>query len=225
MELKSVVPWGRNLAEYRDIFGLTDSDLQQSILGCSDGPASFNAELTQQGGKVVSIDPTYQFDSCSLKKRISEVYDEIMPQLHKNQDKYVWKNISSVEELGRIRMDAMHTFISDYEIGKKSGRYIHESLPELSFKNQQFDLALCSHYLFLYSEHVSLKEHISSITELSRVAKEVRIYPLLSLNGEVSPYLDEVISSLNQSGLNTSLVNVNYEFQKGATQMLVITSV
>jgi hypothetical protein len=225
MELKSVVPWGRTLIEYRNIFGLTDSDLEQSILGCGDGPASFNAELTQQGGNVVSIDPTYQFDSSSLKKRISEVYDEIMPQLHKNQDKYVWKNVSSVEELGRIRMDAMHTFISDYEMGKKSGRYIHESLPNLSFNNQQFDLALCSHYLFLYSEHVSLEEHISSITELCRVATEVRIYPLLSLNGKVSPHLDEVMSSLNQLGVSSSLVDVNYEFQKGATQMLVITSV
>lgn len=225
MELKNVVPWGRTLMEYRDIFGLTDLDLQQSILGCGDGPASFNAELTQLGGSVVSIDPTYQFDSSSLEKRISEVYNEIMPQLYKNHDKYIWSNISSVEELGRIRMDAMHTFISDYENGKQSGRYIHESLPQLSFKDKEFDLALCSHYLFLYSAHVSLEEHILSVKELCRVAREVRIYPLLSLDGKLSPYLDKVRASLNELGISSSLVNVNYEFQKGATQMLVITSV
>lgn len=225
MELNSIVPWGRTLSEYRDIFSLTESDLHKSILGCGDGPASFNAELTQQGGSVVSIDPTYQFEHSSLEKRIAEVYDEVIPQLYKNQDKYIWDNISSVDELGRIRMDAMRKFLSDYEAGKKSGRYINEYLPVLSFGNKQFDIALCSHYLFLYSDHVSLEEHILSIKELCRVAKEVRIYPLLSLNDEISPHLKDVIASLNESALLTSLVDVNYQFQKGATQMLVIKSV
>ncbi|MDJ0705493.1 MAG: class I SAM-dependent methyltransferase [Leptolyngbyaceae cyanobacterium MO_188.B28] len=225
MELKSVVPWGRSLAEYIEMFSLTESDLKKSILGCGDGPASFNAELTALNGNVVSIDPTYQFDGLSLQSRISEVYAEIMPQMYKNQDKYIWESIASVEELGRTRMDAMQKFISDYEIGKKSGRYIHESLPELSFENNQFDLALCSHYLFLYSDHVSLEEHIASINELCRVAREVRIYPLLSLNGEISPHLKEVLSSLHNSAFITSLVDVKYQFQKGATQMLVVESV
>lgn len=96
MELKTVVPWGRSLAEYIEIFSLTKSDLKKAILGCGDGPASFNAELTTKGGNVVSIDPTYQFDSSSLQSRISEVYDEIMPQVHRNPDKYIWKSIPSV---------------------------------------------------------------------------------------------------------------------------------
>ena len=107
MELKNVVPWGRSLAEYIEIFSLTESDFRKSILGCGDGPASFNAELTAKGGKVVSIDPTYQFDGSSLQCRILEVYDEIMPQMHKNQEQYIWKSITCVEELGRTRMDAM----------------------------------------------------------------------------------------------------------------------
>lgn len=225
MELKTVVPWGRSLAEYIEIFSLTESDLKKAILGCGDGPASFNAELTPKGGNVVSIDPIYQFDSSSLQSRILEVYDEIMPQVYRNQDEYIWKSITSVEELGRIRMGAMQKFISDYEIGKKSERYIHASLPKLSFRNKRFDLALCSHYLFLYSDHINLEEHIASIEELCRVAKEVRIYPLLSLNGEISPHLAEVLSSLNNSRFITSLVDVKYQFQKGATQMLVVEAV
>lgn len=122
-------------------------------------------------------------------------------------------------------MGAMQKFLSDYEIGKKSGRYIQASLPKLSFKNKQFDLALCSHYLFLYSDHINLEEHIASIEELCRVAREVRIYPLLSLKGEISPHLEKVLSSLNNSRFITSLVDVNYQFQKGATQMLVVEAV
>lgn len=225
MQLENVVPWGRSFDEYKDIFSLTETDLNKSILGCGDGPASFNAELTLLGGNIVSIDPTYQFDALAFKTRVSQVYDEIMPQMHLNKDKYLWKSIPSVEALGDIRMNAMNTFISDYEQGKKSGRYLNESLPKLSFNNKQFDIALCSHYLFLYSEHVNLEQHIESIIELCRVAKEVRIYPLLSLNGNKSPHLEAVISALNNLKLTTSLTDVEYQFQKGATQMLVVKSV
>ena len=225
MELKGVVPWGRSFVEYRDIFSLTESDLNKTILGCGDGPASFNAELTARGGNVVSIDPSYQFDAKSLQARIADVYDEIMTQVDANKEKFIWKSIPSLDVLGKIRMDAMNKFLSDYDKGKKSGRYICESLPKLSFEDKQFDLALCSHYLFLYSDHVCLEQHIASIIELCRVAKEVRIYPLLSLKGETSPYLEAVILELSKMKLTTSLVDVTYQFQKGATQMLVVTAV
>ena len=221
----NVVPWGRSFEEYQEIFSLTKVDLKKSILGCGDGPASFNAELTKRGGNVISIDPTYEFTAEELQSRIAEVYDEIMPQMLINKDMYIWESIPSVEALGKIRMSAMNEFIADFEAGKVSGRYVHESLPSLSFKDNQFDLALCSHYLFLYSEHVNFDQHMESIKELCRVAKEVRIYPLLSLDGEISPHLNEVISALSTAGLTCSLEGIGYQFQKGATQMLVVKSV
>jgi len=225
VKLKNVVPWGRSFEEYKEIFSLTEKDLLKTILGCGDGPASFNADLSFKGGKVVSVDPTYCFNTEQLKSRIAEVYDEVMPQMQINKDKYLWESISSVEELGKIRQSAMEKFLVDYETGKNEGRYIEASLPNLDFEDGQFDLALCSHYLFLYSEQIGLEEHVKSLTELCRVANEVRIYPLLALNGEISPYLKDVMSELTRIGNLVSLVDVNYQFQKGANQMLVIKSV
>ncbi len=225
MELKNVVPWGRTFDEYREMFSLNEDDLKRKILGCGDGPASFNAELTSMGGTIVLIDPTYQFSKADLKGRISEVYDEVMPQMELNKDKYLWKSITSVEELGKCRMQAMDFFLDDYEDGKESGRYLNEALPSLPFSEQQFDLALCSHYLFLYSDHVDLEQHIQSMKELCRVSKEVRVYPLLTLNGEISPHLAPVMNALVESGSQVSLVPVQYQFQKGATEMLVVKSV
>jgi len=207
------------------MFSLNNADLKKKILGCGDGPASFNAELTALGGNVISIDPAYQFDVSSLKDRIHEAYSEIMPQVHKNQEKYIWDDIRSVGTLGKVRMKAMNTFIADFERGKEEGRYLCESLPTLNFKDRHFDLALCSHYLFLYSDHVGLDEHIASVKELCRVATEVRIYPLLTLNGNISPHLNAVMTELHASGFIASLVTVDYQFQKGATQMLVVKSV
>jgi hypothetical protein len=92
MELKSIVPWGRSFEEYKKMFSLSDADLKKKILGCGDGPASFNAELTALGGNVISIDPVYQFDASSLKARIDEAYNEVMPQAHTNKDKYIWES-------------------------------------------------------------------------------------------------------------------------------------
>ncbi|MES9898723.1 MAG: hypothetical protein ABW148_06845 [Sedimenticola sp.] len=127
MELKNVIPWGRSFEEYKEISSLTEVDLKKSILGCGDGPASFNAELSDQGCKVVSVDPTYHFSTEQLKNRISEVYDEVMPQMHLNKEKYIWDSIPSVEELGNIRMSAMNKFIADYGSGKEEGRYVEAS--------------------------------------------------------------------------------------------------
>ena len=55
----NVVPWGRSLKEYVKMFDLKDHELKFKILGCGDGPASFNCECNKQGGNVISIDPVY----------------------------------------------------------------------------------------------------------------------------------------------------------------------
>lgn len=222
MELNSIVPWGRSFAEYKAMFCLSDDELQSKILGCSDGPASFNAELTEQGGSVTSIDPVYQFSSSQLENRISEVYDEVLSQVRLNQTEFIWDTIPSVEALGETRMAAMRQFLADYEAGKKEQRYIEASLPTLPFNDKQFDIALCSHFLFLYSEHFSMDKHIDAIKELCRVAKEVRIYPLVALDGDMSDHLEPVVSALKAENLNVDLMQSQYAFQKGATQMLVV---
>ncbi len=226
MELSKVVPWGRSLSEYRDMFSLSSDDLEKKILGCGDGPACFNAELRAKGGRVTSIDPIYRFSPDQIRLRIDEVYPQIMKQVSKNKNDYVWKNISGVEELGKVRMGAMAVFLNDYEKHQNSGRYIDASLPILPFDNGEFDLALCSHYLFLYSEHVGLEQHIQSMKELCRVAKEVRVYPLLCIgDNKESPHLKPVMAELERDGVKVSLLAVEYEFQKGATRMLVAKSV
>ena len=55
--LDHIVPWGRSFDEYRRMFALSEADAQLRMLGCADGPASFNADATRQGASVVSCDP------------------------------------------------------------------------------------------------------------------------------------------------------------------------
>ena len=145
-----------------------------------------------------------------------------MAPTRKNKQEFVWKQIDSLEELGRIRMGAMHRFLSDYDRGKSEGRYRAESLPCLGFRDGQFDLALCSHLLFLYSASLDLEFHISAIREMCRVAQEMRIFPLLQLGSTPSPHVRSVVDHFESAGYEVDRVRVPYEFQRGGDQMLRI---
>jgi SAM-dependent methyltransferase len=221
--LDKVVPWGRSFDEYVSMFSLSEGDLKKRILDCGAGPASFNCILTRQGGKVVSVDPIYKFSANEIRQRIEETYEEILEQTRKNMNEFVWSHIGSVEELGRVRMEAMEEFLSDYQIGLKEGRYIEASLPVLPFHDREFEIALCSHLLFLYSEQLSEDFHIDSIKELCRVAQEVRIFPLLELGSRKSRHLEPVLKRLKQQNYSVKIVPVNYEFQKGGNEMLIVS--
>jgi hypothetical protein len=220
-ELKNVVPWGRNLEEYTKIFKLTDSDLNSRIISFGDGPASFNSEMTQLEKNVVSLDPIYQFTKAELKQRIVETKETVIEQMKANQEKFVWKNIKNVEELEQIRMEAMSNFVNDFELGKEQQRYVYQELPNSTkYNTLEFDLGLSSHFLILYSQ-LGLDFHIQSITEMLRISKEIRIFPILNLNAVKSEVLDDIINHFN-SDFVVSIESSDYEFQKDGNQMLVI---
>lgn len=223
MKLDEIVPWGRTLAEYSAMFDLSDLDLNQKILGCGDGPASFNAEMIALGHKVVSVDPIYQFSAEQIEQRVRDTYPTVISQVRQNPSRYLWNYFADPDELGRSRLAAMSQFSADYAIGKIEERYLFKSLPNLDFPEDTFDLCLCSHLLFLYSEQLSLDFHLASIHELLRISAEVRIFPLLKLDCSVSTYLDPVIHEFSKHGCNVQIQTVDYEFQKGGNRMLKIS--
>lgn len=220
--LKNVVPWGRSFGEYAEMFALSDADLLKRILGCGDGPASFNALLTRQGGNVLSADPLYRFSTTDIRLRIKETYAEVMEQTRKNRHEFTWISIKTMDELGRLRMAAMEEFLLDYPDGLARGRYVDGELPHLAFVDGEFDLALCSHLLFLYSEQLSEDFHVASIREMCRVAREVRVFPLLELGARISRHLPAVAARLAAEGYEVTTVPVRYEFQRGGNQMIKI---
>src|SRR5659263_343803 len=122
----------------------------------------------------------------------------------------------------RIRMSAMAKFLEDFPAGMIQKRYIPDALPSLPFGDKEFDLALCSHLLFLYTDNLSLEFHLRSLEELCRVSNEVRIFPLLDINANRSLYVDHVIDFLKTGKRNVTEVKVPYEFQKGGNTMLKI---
>jgi hypothetical protein len=221
--LENIVPWGRSCDEYVRMFALTEEDLSSRILGCGDGPASFNAVLSGRGGHVVSVDPLYAFDEARIRGRIDETYEIVMAETLRNRESFVWDAIPSPEALGALRMSAMKSFLADFESGKREGRYVAAELPSLPFEDRRFDLGLCSHFLFLYSAHLSAEFHLSALREMLRVARQVRVFPLLTLDGRPSPHLASSREGLAESGFAAAVRRVPYEFQRGGNEMLVVT--
>lgn len=219
MDLKNIVPWGRTREEYINMFNLSKEELKSSILGCGDGPSSFNCE---SNGNVTSIDPIYFYNGEDIKKRIDETCDIICSELKMNYNNFNWEIFKTVENLKENRLSAMNNFLLDYNRGKKEGRYIPGSLPKTDFKNKQFNLVLSSHFLFLYSDQLSFDFHLNSIKEMLRVGKSAKIFPICDLNNTRSEHLDGILDWLKGSGYFWDIIKTDYEFQKGVNEYLYI---
>lgn len=221
-KLNSVVPWGRNFSEYKAMFMLTDEDLQKKIAGFGDGPASFNFEADKMGMNVTSYDIVYQFSKVELQNRIEEVRGIVMEQMAENMDNYVWNNIKSLDELERIRMSAMNMFLEDFEIGKAEGRYVYHNLPDRVNKDDNtYDIGLSSHFLLMYTD-LGYDFHIKAISEMMRVCKEVRIFPVCDLDGNKTDLITKVSNYL-RGEYCVNIIKTKYEFQKGNNEMMIIT--
>jgi len=217
VKLDTVVPWGRSLAEYRAMFSLRDEEMASEILDCGAGPSSFCADMDALGRRVIAVDPIYAHSADEIRARVEATRGPMMEQVRRDPGHFVWKSIASPEHLEETRMGAMARFLEDFAEGQRDGRYQAMELPRLDFADGSFDLALCSHFLFLYSEQLSQQFHREAVAELKRVARELRVFPVLDLNGRVSAHLDAV-----RTEWNAELVTVGYEFLRGANQMLVV---
>jgi|SRR5919108_21690 ubiquinone/menaquinone biosynthesis C-methylase UbiE len=117
---------------------------------------------------------------------------------------------------------ALAAFVADFQSPHPAGRYVAARLPELPFKSEFFDLVLCSHLLFLYSREFDLDMHIASLREMLRVGREVRVFPLLDMDGQPSTHVDPTVRALRTSA-DVEFISVPFEFRYGDSRMLRLT--
>jgi hypothetical protein len=60
---------------------------------------------------------------------------------------------------------------------------------------------------------------------MCRVAGEVRVFPLLALEGERSPFVDDHVGDLKEAGYRVTIEKVPNEFQRGGNEMLRVRRV
>ncbi len=143
--------------------------------------------------------------------------------LRANRHRFVLDGRDAIRRHLQTRETATARFLADYEAGRRDGRYRAAALPRLPFATGAFDLALCSHFLFLYSGHLDAAAHIAAIEAMLAAAPEARIFPLLDLDGKPSKHVEPVRTALEARGHGTAVERVDFEFQKGGHSMLRVT--
>ncbi|WP_181695998.1 methyltransferase domain-containing protein [Nocardia sp. GTS18] len=211
----------RSLDEYRAMFALTEQDLRHRILDCPGGAAGFTAEVCARGGDVTACDVAYFGDG------LANVAATAVAEAERGNDfvrahaqDYRWEFFADPDAHRRARCESARQFAA--HSSSHPQRYVPGQLPTLPFADNSVDLVLSSHLLFSYADDLDPEFHRRAIVELLRIGTELRVFPLVPI-GSCTPYpqLRALISELADDGVDCRVVDVDYEFQVGAGQMLM----
>jgi hypothetical protein len=220
--MRRIALWGQHVDEYQDMFGLSDSDLNKKFFEYNSGASAFNFELKNKALSCVSCDPWFDLDKDALEIKINENFNERLEQLEKNLKRLSLERYKTFDNLIKYRREGLELFFADYNAGKKENRYISVKDGKLPFKDFEFDFVLVANSLFSDSSQHSVEFHINIIKELARVAKDVRIFPLVDTKGEPSPLLGPVLLKLYQDNYGVEVLDVSYNLQPKGNAMMRI---
>ncbi len=212
-----------NIDDYKKMFALNETELDKKILNYFSGVNAFAAEMAKLGKSVVACDPLYTKSLPEIISLIDKTSEEWLEEVKAHPKRYTISPEKAKEWLESRRKNA-GLFFEDFDQGKKEGRYVGSKLPHLPFKENEFDLVLVSHYLFTYSDRLSVEFQVSVIQELMRVANEVRIFPLTKDSGDLSSHVGEVAAKLQEIGLGVELKVVPFELQKQGNALFRVWS-
>ncbi|WP_409300550.1 SAM-dependent methyltransferase [Peribacillus sp. SCS-155] len=222
LDLERIIFIGRTYEEYLDMFLLSKEELEgKKILDCPAGACSFTAVGNKLGLGITACDIAYFHSGEDLKNKGLQDIEHTMERMENAKNNFEWDYFNDIEGLRKHRLSALQECANDMK--NSSERYIPVTLPSLPFKTAEFDLLLSAHFLFTYSDRLDYQFHIETINELLRVTKEeIRIFPLVDLEGKRYEHLDKIISDIAVNGCTVEEVKVPYEFQTNANSMLKI---
>ncbi|MBO0992958.1 methyltransferase domain-containing protein [Bacillus sp. SD088] len=222
LDLERIVFIGRTFEEYVDMFSLSIENLKgKRILDCPAGACSFTPVGNKQGLDITAADIAYYHSKEDLHNKGLKDIEHAMELMEKAQNNYIWDYFINIGGLRKHRLSALENCTNDMR--ESSKRYVPATLPSLPFKDEEFDIVLSAHFLFMYSDRLDYQFHVKTLNELLRVTKEeIRIFPLDDLEGKRYEQLDKLIHDLAANGYTVEEVKVPYEFQANANSMLKI---
>ena len=214
--MRKLVLWGHQPADYEEMFDISSEDLHKNILEFGCGPSAINSNLPN----VISVDPLFTLDKDTLSSKISLLFAQMLEEVQQNQGRYDFSSYGGLERLVWERKKGIESFFNDYKLGLEEGRYLPAVDCSLPFKDFQFEYALSSHYLFAGLDNQTVEFLVQLIKELARVAKEVRIFPLIDRYGDISEFLGPVLLELQNDNYGAELKEVKYRLQPSGNAML-----
>lgn len=221
-DIGDVLVSARSFLEYRAMFALGDSDLVGPVLDCPGGGSSFTAGAVARGAAAFAADPVYARPVDELAAAVVLETRRGTAHTVAGGDRYRWDFFNSPAEHRRIRERSALEFVADVRAHPE--RYVAATLPNLPFRDRMFQLVLSSHLLFTYADRFDVTFHQQALLELHRVtAGEARVFPLLDQAGrDQRPLVERLRAQLADSGVESEVRTVDYEFQRGGNRMLVV---
>jgi len=218
--MRKRVLWGHHVSEYKEMFDLSDASLQANLLEYGCGASAVNTELHQEGTTMVSVDSLFALTKPELIQKVTDDFDERVEQVLADKMQFNVDSYGGMDAFLTSRRAGMEAFFADYNAGVAEGRYKALEHGALPFENFSFDLALSSHYLFANAADDAVAYHLEMIQELARVAKEVRIFPLIERAGTPSDLLGPVLLGLQQENFGVEVREVSCALYPEGNAML-----
>lgn len=224
MEITSIATtsWVCNFKDYIEMYDLSKEDLKKSMFDFPAGISSFNAEATEKKLNVVSADPLYHLPPDKMFVRANQLLAANVAHLKETRERLKNTSDAALRQVIELWQHTEQLFLKDYARGCAEKRYIAANLPVLPFETHQFELALCTDLMFYHA--LSHEDIIAMFYALSRVASEVRIYPLLDHHGKITEELGPFMLWLQQNNFGVEVREVPYTIQKGGNAMLRVWS-
>lgn len=221
--MRKLVLWGQGVTEYQQMFDLTDQVLDSSIFEFGCGPTAVNASLHAQGIKVVSCDPLFSLAHDVLVHEVNQLFERRVAELRADQYQLDTAAYGGLEHFIEARHAGCEAFFNDFIEGIKAKRYITPSFP-LPFDEFAFQYALSSHYFFTNIPEAerqnAMLQHLAEIKALTRIAHEVRIFPIINRLGEASTLLGPILLGLQQAGYGVEVREVPFSLYPKGNAML-----
>ncbi len=213
----------RSFAEYVAFFALDPDRLPRRVVDCSAGVSGFVAAAAERGCAAVAVDPAYRepVDRLAEIAQAGALGGSSLVADHRDRFSFEW--YGTPERQRALRAAALDACLADRR--RRPDHYVAAALPRLPFADASFDLALCSHLLFTWANVFDEAWHEAAIREMARVAREVRVFPLVHQgSGEPVEFLDALCDRLAaDAGLVARVERVPYAFQLGGDRMLVVS--
>lgn len=216
----SAASWIYDFSDYQQMYDLTQKDFSKSIFDFSAGIASFNAEATRRGMSVISMDAMYALSENEMRAQAQGFLQQTISQLKEAPERLKKPSETAVNEVIHLWEKTEKLFLDDYPMGRSQLRYQPMKMPKLIYETHQFDLALCTDFIF---HHALSRETVNQVlNELCRVAEEVRIFPLLDNQGKMPKELGPLMLMLQQKNFGVEVRQVSYHTLSGGNAMLRI---
>ncbi|MFI4918140.1 MAG: hypothetical protein ACHP65_01130 [Legionellales bacterium] len=218
--MRKLVLWGHGVDDYREMFDLTHDEMNSRILEYGCGASAVNRQQTQANHAVVSCDPLFVLDKDTLSSKVTMIFAAMAEEVKTEAAQFDFSRSGSFDNLLVARRQGIDQFFTDYDQGKAQGRYLGVTDYHLPFDDFSFDFALSAHYLFADLDDQTVDFHLAVIRELARVAKEVRIFPLIDREGKTSEFLGSVLLGLQQENYGVEVREVAFHLHKSGNAML-----